>query len=200
VFMSNSKIFYHINYKDSTPEAGDKITLLDDGTGLVSIIVTGGENNSLDGHYLLDVGPDDLFSYIPFVIQGNDVLVVRPELELASGDNININYYHSGEDLSYSITYTAGSANLLYDDGSMLDYQTIPASDYSFKVKSDEILEAGDQITVTDDGNGSVTITITDPNINSSLDGTYTLWVSDDNFEYAMPVNFTIEGTTVTIQ
>jgi hypothetical protein len=200
----NSKIYYRIEYQDSTPEPGDKITLSDDGTGLITISLTDATDGSLDGYYLLGVGPYGYRTYIPFVIETDlgetDVIVVRPELELASGDNININYYHSGEDLSYSITYTAGSANLLYDDGSMLDYQTIPASDYSFKLESNVEPEADDQITVTDDGNGSVTITVSDPDINGSLDGIYTLWVSDDNFKYVMPVDFTIEGTTVTIQ
>jgi hypothetical protein len=196
----SSKIFYYIDYNDSTPEAGDKITLLDDGTGLVTISITGGENNSLDGHYLLDVGPEGFSSYIPFVIQGNDVLVVRHDLELATGDTIEINYYHSGEDLTYHMTFTAGSTDLLDANGEMLGFQAIPSSDYSFELESIATPEAGDQITVTDDGTGKVTITVTDPNINSSLDGTYTLWVSDDIFGHARAIDFTINGTTVTIQ
>lgn len=196
---------YNLDIAAST-ETGDQITVTDDGTGTITISVTdANDNNSLDGHYLLDVGPEGFSNYISFVVDGASVLVVRPELEridLGSGifdeDTFAINYYHSGDLLTYVTVFTAGSVNLLGGDGS---FQAIPSSIYSYMLEqSVSTLEAEDQITVTDDGAGMVTISVTDGGVPNTIDGTYRLWVRDDSFGIYRCIDFTVSGTMVTLQ
>ncbi|MGB7605646.1 MAG: S-layer homology domain-containing protein [Lutisporaceae bacterium] len=203
-----SGIYYKIgNYNpdiDASPEAGDQITVTDDGLGVITISVTGGENNSLDGCYLLDVGPYGFTNYIPFVVEGNNVLVLRHELAKTNDNTFAIEYYHSGTSsasLEYTYTIGAGEADLLVAGQINPDYQTIVGGDFSYNLESNvATLELEDQITVTVDGDGNIIIMVTDVDTNNSLDGDYRLWVSDNNFGLPAFIDFTVSGTTVTIQ
>lgn len=203
-----SGIYYKIgNYNpdiDASPEAGDQITVADNGFGIITISVTGGDNNSLDGCYLLNVGPLGFTNYIPFVVEGNNVLVLKHELAKTNDNTLAIEYYHSGTS-SASIEYTyeigVGVADLLVSGQINSNYQTIEGGDFSYMLESSvTTLDTEDQITVTVGEDGNITITVTDGGTNNSLDGEYRLWVNDDNFGLPAFIDFTVSGTTVTLQ
>lgn len=100
----------------------------------------------------------------------------------------------------YSLhTFEAGTANLINSDGSLRYYMPIFGSDIYYMINTaGAVPEAGDQIIVTDDGTGIITISVTDGDVDGSLNGIYKLDVASGGF--STYVNFTIAGTTVTIQ
>lgn len=176
-------------------EAGDQITLASGGSGLFAITVSGG--SSVDGLYGIEISnAAGIYRTVAFEVYSTGVLV-KDFMLAGSGSGFSIQRKSSGDPGSnYSATFASGSVNLLDGVGGRLSEQQIAGSSFAYRIGERPSTTAGDQVTVTDDGQGVISVTVTDGGSVGSTNGEYSLQVRDVNNGRFKFIRFTVTGGT----
>lgn len=184
-----------------TFKAGDQIILSGNGEGTLTLSATAG---IADGYYSLQIGntEDSGYRTVIFEIsQGGTKVVAMNLVIVGNGNTFRIIPKSSGSPGNEypNPTFATGSLDLLDASGTAKTIAQLGSSSVKYMlVEKSKAVDAGDQITVSDDGTGTITVTVTDSGINSSTNGDYLLAIND-GFLYKY-IWFTVtNGTTVTV-